>query len=453
MNIRSKLMLAMASLIVFILLCLLAVTHIQFYIVRDFAYLKDKEIFESLQSEFERYYAEHGGSWEGVNNGSFEHSGHFAEIVLIVNDQALYRQGQLSVGALRSDGFPLMLEVDGQTIGRLKVMNSSQYKTYEFKMMWYDIVPVVAVVSLLIIGVIALITILLLSWRLTAPIRKIIHGINAIRAGSKDAAFPVKRKDEFGAISRALWDMNESLRNEEKSRKQLLSDVAHELKTPLMIIQGELELAQDTAALLTPEKQSSLLDEVYRLSRLVHDVLDLSRLEAGGAQLRPGAENIVEIVEGLVEKVSFLAEEKQIRLAAQFSEETIEVSVEKQRIVQALYNILANALHYTDNGGQVQIRVERSGPAPDQGSGFICITIEDNGIGIAEEELPYIFNRFYRADLSRTRPNGGTGLGLAIAQQNILAHRGTIEVRSKVGQGTVFTILLPSADAHRAINN
>ncbi|MCJ8012232.1 ATP-binding protein [Paenibacillus sp. KQZ6P-2] len=216
------------------------------------------------------------------------------------------------------------------------------------------------------------------------------------------------------------------------------------MKTPLMVIQGEMELAQEKDVPLTPEKLSSLLDDVLRLSRLVHDVLDLSKLEAGGAELRPSAENIVEMVSGLIEKTQFLAEEKHIGLSMHASEDVIEVSVEKSRILHALYNILINAIHYTNEGGQVQLHVERM-YSHDRQDEVVRIVIEDNGIGIPQEDLPHIFNRFYRADHSRSRPNGGTGLGLAIAQQNIVVHKGWIEVRSEAVKGTAFSVFLPTA--------
>ncbi|WP_246120276.1 sensor histidine kinase [Cohnella terricola] len=434
----------MSILIVFILFSLLAVTHIQFFIVRDLAYYKDKVAFKLLQEEFEQYYADHNDSWEGVHDEQFEHSRGFAEIAMVVGGKTLYQQGRLDIEIMQADGFHISLHEHDQKIGRLFVMNDSQYKTYEFKNMWYNILPNTLLVSLLLTAVAALGIIFLLSWRMTRPIRKIVAGIHGIRQGDANVIFPVRRKDEFGAISRALQEMNQSLASAEQSRKQLLSDVAHELKTPLMVIQGEMELAQERDVPLTPEKLSSLLDEVLRLSRLVHDVLDLSKLEAGGTELRPTAENIVEMVSVLIEKTQFLAEDKHIGLSMHASEDVIEVSVEKSRILHALYNILINAIHYTNEGGQVQLHVERM-YSPDLQDEVVRIVIEDNGVGIPQEDLPHIFNRFYRADHSRSRPNGGTGLGLAIAQQNIVVHKGWIEVRSEAVKGTAFSVFLPIA--------
>ncbi|XEC93301.1 sensor histidine kinase [Paenibacillus tarimensis] len=443
MKIRTKLILSMSILIVFIMLCLLAVTHIQFYIYRDFAYFEEKALFESLREEFEQYFADHDESWEGVHTENFENIRHFTEIVLIADGNVIYQQGQLSVGDLRDSGYIMPLYADDRKVGRLYVMNEKQYKTFEFKLMWYEILPNIAKASLFLTLIAALAIVFFLSWRLTRPIRKILRGIDEIKSGETGGvSLPVHRKDEFGAISRALQQMNESLANLERSRKQLLSDVAHELKTPLMIIQGELELAQDSEISLSQAKLSSLLDEVLRLTRLVHDVLDLSKLEAGTAELRPKTENIVAIVEGLVEKIQFLMEDKHIRLSMIIPENVIDVPAEKHRIVQALYNILVNAVHYTHQGGQVQLHVERVVHVERQNE-YVRIKIEDTGVGIPVEDLPYIFNRFYRADHSRTRPSGGTGLGLAIAQQNILAHQGWIDVQSATGKGSVFSIYLP----------
>ncbi|EMT50012.1 MULTISPECIES: sensor histidine kinase [Brevibacillus] len=442
MKIRTKLFLTMSVMIVLLLLFLLGVTHAQFYISRDFAYLEDKAAFESLKKEFEQFYRDHGNSWEHVGDARFEYSAPFAGIVLSADGNFLYQQGKLSADELRNDGYKLVLASGDKRIGRLYVMNDSQFKTYEFKKMWYGILPNIGIASLLFTFVAALLTIFLLSWRLTSPIRKIIAGIEAIKKGDAAAIFPEQRKDEFGAIAKALREMNDSLAAAERTRKQLMSDVAHELKTPLMIIQGELELAHETGAPLSPAKQASLLDEVLRLSRLVHDVLDLSRLEAGMMELHPRTENLVVLLEDVTAKTRFMAEDKHIQLSVHAEEENIPVSVEKSRILQALYNILSNAIYYTNPGGQIRLHAETV-HLPDRQQPYACIRVEDNGVGIPEADLPHIFNRFYRADHSRARPSGGTGLGLAIAQQNIVAHQGWIEVESEVGRGSVFKVYLP----------
>ncbi|MBW5445329.1 HAMP domain-containing protein [Cohnella sp. CFH 77786] len=442
MKIRTKLILSMSVLLVFILLFLLAVTHIQFYISRDYAYREDKAVFEALRQEFERYYAEHGGSWEQVGAAEFKRTRGFAEVLLYVDGVPLYRQGRLGVDELRNEGYKLAIFSGERKVGRLYVMNDKQYKTYEFKKMWYGILPAIGRASLLFTCAAALLTIFLLSWRLTRPIRRIIQGIEGVKKGARDVSFPVRRKDEFGAISRALRDMNESLANAERARKQLLSDVAHELRTPLMIIQGELELVQETGDTLSPAKQSSILDEVLRLSRLVNEVLDLSKLEAGMNELRPEPENLAALLEDVAEKTRFLAEDKQILLTIHGAEDEILVKAEKPRILQALYNLLTNAVYYTNSGGRIQVSLDREWH-PDKHQQYARIRIEDSGVGISAADLPHIFDRFYRADHARARPTGGTGLGLAIAQQNVLVHQGWIDVQSEAGQGSVFTVYLP----------
>jgi two-component system, OmpR family, sensor histidine kinase BaeS len=442
MKIRTKLILSMSILIVIVMLFLLGVTHVQFYISRDFAYMEDKSTFESLREEFERYYGNHRGSWRDVEHARLESTGAFSEVVLSSDGAILYQQGDLSADELRNEGYLLALYEHDRKIGRLYVMNDRQYKTYEFKKMWYGMLPNIGMASLVFTSIAALLTIFLLSWRLTRPIRVIVQGIESIKNGAA-AVFPERRKDEFGAIARALREMNDSLAEAEHIRKQLMSDVTHELKTPLIIMQGELELAHETGQPLTAAKQASILDEVLRLSRLVHDVLDLSQLESGKTELHPRTENLVPLVEDVVEKTTYMVEDRQIQLSVHVEEEFIPVTVEKSRIVQALYNILTNAIYYTSPGRQVRILVETA-HLPNQKQPYARIRIEDSGVGISEEDLPHIFNRFYRADHSRARPSGGTGLGLAIAQHSILAHRGWIEVQSVVGEGSVFTIYLPA---------
>ncbi|MFE5322250.1 sensor histidine kinase [Paenibacillus sp. NPDC056579] len=459
MKIRTKLMLSMSILIVFIVMCLFFVTHVQFYIVRDLAYWDEKEVFTGLSQQFEEYYAAHGDSWEGLDRGmgvstdrdagaaaaagTFGNERFFPEIALVHNEQLFYKKGRLELREMRDEAFPLFLKADGKPIGHLYVMSDRQLKTYEFKTMWYGIIPSIARVSLLLTGLVAMIIIFLLSWRLTSPIRKMIKGIDAIKRGDSEAAvFPVRRKDEFGAISRALRDMHESIESLERSRKQLMSDVAHELKTPLMIIQGELELAQELDRPVDQARIASLLDEVLRLTRLIHEVLELSKLEAGRMELRSAAENLADVAEGVIDKVRYLAEDKQIDISLHSPDEPVLAEIEKHRIVQALYNIVSNAIHYTEPGGRVRIGVERQYRA-DSRKEYALLTIEDTGIGIPAGDLPHIFNRFYRVDDSRTRHGGGTGLGLAIAQQNIMLHKGWIDVHSEVGRGTTFLVYLP----------
>ncbi|WP_340701096.1 HAMP domain-containing sensor histidine kinase [Brevibacillus borstelensis] len=159
-------------------------------------------------------------------------------------------------------------------------------------------------------------------------------------------------------------------------------------------------------------------------------------------ELHPRTENLVVLLEDVTAKTRFMAEDKHIQLSVHAEEENIPVSVEKSRILQALYNILSNAIYYTNPGGQIRLHAETV-HLPDRQQPYACIRVEDNGVGIPEADLPHIFNRFYRADHSRARPSGGTGLGLAIAQQNIVAHQGWIEVESEVGRGSVFKVYLP----------
>lgn len=159
MKIRTKLFLTMSVMIVLLLLFLLVVTHAQFYISRDFAYLEDKAAFESLKKEFEQFYRDHGNSWEHVGDARFEYSAPFAGIVLSADGNFLYQQGKLSADELRNDGYKLVLASGDKRIGRLYVMNDSQFKTYEFKKMWYGILPNIGIASLLFTFVAALLTI------------------------------------------------------------------------------------------------------------------------------------------------------------------------------------------------------------------------------------------------------------------------------------------------------
>ncbi|WJH34110.1 HAMP domain-containing protein [Paenibacillus sp. CC-CFT747] len=232
MSIRTKLTLAMGSLIVVIMFCLLAVTRVQFYILRDFAYAQDRPRFLALEQEFERFYQGNGRSWEKVDTADFPQAVFFPEMLLKTDEGVELHKGTVPLSGMYNDGFPLIMEEDGHRIGILFVMNERQIRIYELKEMWYDILPNILKVSLGVTFVAALIIIFFLTRRLTRPIRRILNGINAIERGEPDGKLPIARRDEFGAIALALHRMNENWSRAEASRKQLLSDVAHELRTP-----------------------------------------------------------------------------------------------------------------------------------------------------------------------------------------------------------------------------
>ncbi|WP_067933681.1 HAMP domain-containing sensor histidine kinase [Alicyclobacillus kakegawensis] len=237
-----------------------------------------------------------------------------------------------------------------------------------------------------------------------------------------------------------LRDVSEE-RRLDRLRKDFIANVSHELRTPLSMMQGYTEALLDEFG-DDPEQRRELTgiihDETLRMKRLVNDLLDLAQLESGQFQMTFATVNISEVVFRVVRKFQTLAAERDIRLDAQLPDSEVCVRGDEDRLEQVFTNLVDNALRHTQAGGQVSLVVRESG-------GHAQIDIRDTGSGIPEEDIPYIWERFYKADKARTRDRSGTGLGLAITRHIVDAHDGDIIVNSKLGQGTTFTVSIPLA--------
>jgi signal transduction histidine kinase len=232
--------------------------------------------------------------------------------------------------------------------------------------------------------------------------------------------------------------MAESLSRSEQARRNLVSDVAHELRNPLMNIRGYLELLVEGVLEPTPHTLASLYEETSLLSRLVADLQEISLAEAGQLHLALQPAELAEVVSQAVQIIQPQIEQKHLTLHTHLPPDLPLIEVDPERVAQILRNLFRNAITHTPDGGEISITSNRD-------QAWVHISVQDTGTGIAPEHLPYIFERFYRADPSRTRATGGTGLGLAVVKQMVQAHGGQITVASQQGQGTRFTLTLPVA--------
>jgi two-component system, OmpR family, sensor histidine kinase ResE len=240
-----------------------------------------------------------------------------------------------------------------------------------------------------------------------------------------------------GAVA-VLRDMTEE-RQLDKMRKDFIANVSHELRTPISMLQGYSEAIVDDIAESQEEKKEMakvIYDESLRMGRLVNELLDLARMEAGHLQLTLEEINISSFINRIIHKFQGLAKDNEIQLFAEIENGITSISFDPDRIEQVLTNLIDNAIRHTPKGGTVKLSVT----SEDKG---IMIRVKDSGSGIPEEDLPFVFERFYKADKARTRGRAGTGLGLAIAKNIIDAHHGHISAQSKLGQGTTFSFLLP----------
>ncbi len=245
--------------------------------------------------------------------------------------------------------------------------------------------------------------------------------------------------DELDRLALTFNQMADKLEKTEAVRRQLIGDVSHELRTPLAAIKGYMEGLIDGVLPPSPETFQQVYSEADRLQRLVNDLQELSRVEAGAFQLDLKPVAVRSLVDGAVDRLSRQYEEKGVQLSVELADDLPAVLADPDRILQVLINLAGNALQFTPPGGAVRILAVRD-------KNEVKFSVVDSGAGINAEHLPHIFDRFYRVDRSRTRASGGSGIGLTIARSLVRAHRGRIWAESRgEGQGSAFHFTLPAA--------
>jgi signal transduction histidine kinase len=259
-----------------------------------------------------------------------------------------------------------------------------------------------------------------------------------IAAGDLGQRIPTQSQDEIGTLATAFNQMADSLAQHEELRRNLIADVAHELRTPLTVIQSNLEAMLDGVLPASPQEIATLRDEAALLTRLVADLRLLSLAESGQLKLERVRTNITELIAHAVEPFRLQAQSGAVGLNLELASNLPQVEVDVDRMTQVIRNLLSNALRHTLEGGQVTVTCKRAT------SQQLLITVSDTGEGISSDDLPYVFDRFYRADKSRSRTSGGSGIGLAIVKQLVEAHGGKVWVESQPHRGTTFGFTLPS---------
>jgi signal transduction histidine kinase len=282
---------------------------------------------------------------------------------------------------------------------------------------------------------------MLAARRFTSPLSETMKATDALAAGDLTARVAVEGSGEFRHFTRSFNRMAEALETADRQRRELLADVAHELRTPLTIIQGNLEGLRDRVYEATPEHLDLLLDETQKLARLVDDLRLLTLAEAGQLPLDLQVMDVAQLLADVKDAFAPQAAEADIALQVDISDSLPPILADPQRLAQVLGNLVTNALRYTPPGGQVTLRA-----APDP-EGGIRVQVADTGAGISPEDLPRIFDRFWRGDPARSREMGaGSGLGLAIARSLVQAHGGRIWAESQLNQGTVVSFILHDWD-------
>jgi len=291
------------------------------------------------------------------------------------------------------------------------------------------------------IGVLLAIAIgLILARQIAAPVRALSAATRRLAAGERGRTITLRSQDEFGELSAAFSGLTEALSLQESLRRQMAADIAHELRTPVAVLQANLEALIDGVLPLSVSALTELHQETQILARLIADLRDLSLAEAGKLPLEQEQASLLELVEASRDRFTAEARAKGVQLdvmAGHDTEKSAQVNVDSQRMLQVLGNLLENALRHTPVGGHVQLRVAR-GARPDTAE----VSVHDTGPGIAAEHLANLFERFYRVDVARSRDSGGSGIGLALVKQLVLAQGGTVSVESSPAAGTTFRVVL-----------
>jgi len=270
------------------------------------------------------------------------------------------------------------------------------------------------------------------------PLADVMSAAESLAEGDFSVRVQEKGDQEFMKLAKSFNHMAEELERSETQRRNLTADVAHELRTPLHILQGNLEGALDGVYQASPDHFRSMLEETRLLQRLVEDLQTLSMAESGTLDFHFQTLIVKDLLADVITSFSGKADEARVKLLLDYPDELNDLTLEGDwhRLDQVFGNLVVNALRYTPEGGEIRLNAERM-------KGVIKIFIRDSGEGIPAEDLPFVFERFWKGDKSRSRSSGGSGLGLAIARQLVQAHGGTIDVVSELGDGTTFTVELP----------
>jgi two-component system OmpR family sensor kinase/two-component system sensor histidine kinase BaeS len=293
-----------------------------------------------------------------------------------------------------------------------------------------------------IAGLVAILLATVLVRQIIAPLRRLQSAADAIAGGDLSQRVTITSRDEVGDVSRAFNQMTETLEHNERLRRHVMADIAHELRTPLTVIQGQVEAILDGVFPLTPEQLAPIHDETILLSRLVADLRELALAEAGQLAIERRPVDLRDLVGRVAAAVEPAVAEKNIALSMKASPNLPLVSADPDRLSQVTHNLLSNALRHTPPGGNISLRAGYEGEQARE----VWLEVSDTGEGIHPEQLPYVFDRFYRADPARSRDSGGSGLGLAIVRAIVEAHGGRVSVASDgvPGHGSTLTVYLPS---------
>jgi signal transduction histidine kinase len=382
------------------------------------------------------------GAMQAMGSAQYEIILADARGAVVAHSGNLREVGQLLSADELSAGVPIVS--NGQQAGTILVLTMASELNQNLTEQFQHSVGTSVLIAGIAVGALALIVAFALSLQILAPLGKLTAAARQIARGDLSQRVRVRSNDEVGVLAETFNSMAESLQTQQTLRQHLMADVAHELRTPLSVIRGNLEALLDGVHPLTEENIASVLDEVLLVSRLTEDLRELALAEAGQLAMHREPVDLADIVHRIHAGLEPILQEKQLTLCVDMPDDLPRAHADPLRVSQIFHNLLSNAIRHTPAGGALHIAAQ-DGPQ----TGFLSITVDDTGTGIDPATLPFVFERFHKGAAARRREYGGAGLGLSIVRQYVEAHGGEIAVTSRVGEGTRFTFTLPASPASR----
>lgn len=349
---------------------------------------------------------------------------------VVVLSAGHFRAGEVVTGQAFEEGTPL--EVDGVVIGRVlnpglpieRSLEQQRFLEQTSTVLFYTAIG--AVIASVLLS-------LLLAYTFTRPLREMTTATQEMADGKLGQQVPVRSQDEIGQLAQSFNRMSRDLANATRLRKQMTADIAHDLRSPLTVITGYLESMADGVLKPTPERLKLIHTEATHLQRLVEDLRTLSLADAGELSMTRLTQPLRPLLEQTTAMYAHQAGQKHINLQVDLEPDLPAPRVDPDRMMQVLGNLVGNALRHTPEGGQITLSAGRT----PQG---VRITVRDTGEGISPDDLPHVFDRFYRGDSARYAGEGESGLGLAIARSIVEMHGGRLTAESEPGSGAAFHI-------------
>ncbi len=406
-----------------------------------------------------RYFQEHR-SWEGVESifrpgpgappsvHDFLSNWETRRNLFIITDSeglivfgAKEDLGKLISPSRQRGGIPLLIE--GENIGWLLFRPSfTRWRPGTLEGDFLFTINNAIVISALVAVVVALGVGGVLAYTMTRSLRELKAATNELAEGKLGYLVEVRSKDEIGELAVSFNRMSSELAHSNELRRRMTADIAHDLRTPMSVIMGYTEALNDGKLQATPEMYAVMHSESLLLSRLIDDLKTIALADAGELPLVLQKVSPDVLLKRTADAHKVQADQEQISISINISPELPDIEVDVERMVQVLGNLMSNAIRYTPQGGEIFL-------SADEGENGVRLEVADTGMGISEEDLPYIFERAYRGDQARKQSQGETGLGLAIARSLVEAQGGKIYVESELGKGTKFTILIPETNANK----